>query len=319
MTPDELDDWRRVVFDAVAKTCPIDRVRGLRDSEGPGWDSDAWERLLEIGLPSAHVPESLAGGGGGLEAAAVVLEACGRYLVPEPVTSSFLATTFVLHAGDSSQLERLASGERLAVAVPTRERHIAMDPDGAGAVVIPGERGLVVDPAPNFGARGILIDGRRVSVVAGGSIGTSPVLDRALAQAHVGLAAELIGVAEAALDLTVIHLRDRCQFGMPLASFQALRHRVARLHVELVLARAVVSFAVLTPSTLLAAAAKARAGALAVHITAEGIQLHGGLGMTDEGDIGLYFKRAWVLDQLLGDAAQHRTRFGDVLYSLETL
>jgi alkylation response protein AidB-like acyl-CoA dehydrogenase len=159
-----------------------------------------------------------------------------------------------------------------------------------------------------------LIDGRRIATVIGGSAEILSDLHQARAEAHVGLACELLGVAEAAFELTSSHVRDRHQFGVTLASFQALRHRLARLYIELVLTRAVVRAAIMTPSPQLAAAAKARAGSLALHVTAEGIQLHGGFGMTDEADIGLYFKRAWVLDQILGNATQQRARFGELLH-----
>jgi alkylation response protein AidB-like acyl-CoA dehydrogenase len=313
VTPDELEDWRRVVFDIFQKACPIDRLRALRDGDGPGWDQETWDRLSGVGLSSAHLPESLAGGGGGLAAAAVVLEACGHFLVPEPFTSSFLATTFVLHSSEPCNQELLTAGKRLTVAVPTRGRSVAFDPDGAAVVVFPGQCGTV-DTAVELGERGVLVDGRRIAAVIGGSAEIVSGLNQALAEALVGLSCELLGVAEAAFDLTSTHVRDRRQFGVTLASFQALQHRLARLYIELVLTRAVVRAAIVTPSPRLAAAAKARAGALALHVTAEGIQLHGGFGMTDEADIGLYFKRAWVLDQILGDATQHRARFGELLY-----
>jgi alkylation response protein AidB-like acyl-CoA dehydrogenase len=312
MTPYELEEWRRVVFDVLQKECPIDRLRGLRDSDGPGWDSNTWNHLNEIGLSTVHLPESLAGGGGGLAAAAVVLEACGHFLVPEPFTSSFLATTFALHSGEPCTQELLTSGERLTVAVQTLGRTVALDPDGVGGVVFPTQSGTI-DTNVELGERGILIDGRRIATVIGSATTSDSGLDQAFAEAHVGLACELLGVAEAAFNLTSTHIMDRHQFGVPLASFQALQHRLARLYVELVLTRSVVRAAIDAPSPLLGAAAKARAGALAVRVSAEGIQLHGGLGMTDEADIGLYFKRAWVLDQILGDNTQHRVRFGEHL------
>jgi alkylation response protein AidB-like acyl-CoA dehydrogenase len=136
----------------------------------------------------------------------------------------------------------------------------------------------------------------------------------------VALAAELLGVAAAAFDMTLAYLRERQQFGVAIGTFQVLRHRAARMHIALELARSAVMAAARHADALprgsgdvaLAQAvslAKARANDAALLIGDESLQMHGGIGMTDEHDIGLYYKRARVLAMTLGDSAWHRDRW----------
>ena len=148
-------------------------------------------------------------------------------------------------------------------------------------------------------------------VDAGGAL-LARVLDRATA----GLAAEMLGSMSAAFDMTTEYLKTRVQFGVPIGSFQALKHRTAKLYVELELARSAVMHAqrVLDERRDDAAVAratsiaKARASDAFITIGHEGVQMHGGIGMTDEHDIGLFLKRARAAEMTFGDAAYHRDR-----------
>jgi acyl-CoA dehydrogenase len=129
----------------------------------------------------------------------------------------------------------------------------------------------------------------------------------------------LLGVTERAFDLTVDYLKTRSQFGALIGSYQALQHRASRLFCELEVARSVVGAALQAldsgaeDASLWASAAKTRIGDLAVRTTAEAIQLHGGIGMTHEADIGLYFKAARIANTIAGDNAFHRTRASRML------
>jgi alkylation response protein AidB-like acyl-CoA dehydrogenase len=139
-------------------------------------------------------------------------------------------------------------------------------------------------------------------------------LDRLLRAGRTGAAAELLGVGGGAMDLTVTYLKERKQFGVTIGSFQALQHRAAHLYSEMEVARA----AVLKAQQLLdtgdagadAAVSVAKAmTALATTLSVqEGVQMHGGIGMTDEYDIGFYMKRARVLAEMFGDANFHADR-----------
>ena len=136
-------------------------------------------------------------------------------------------------------------------------------------------------------------------------------LSRALAALRTGAAAELLGVGAGAMGLTIDYLKGRQQFGRAIGSFQALQHRAAHLYCEMEVARA----AALKAQQLLDAddpaaeravhVAKAMTGLSTALSVQEGVQMHGGVGMTDEYDIGLYMKRARVLDEMFGGADLH--------------
>ena len=143
-------------------------------------------------------------------------------------------------------------------------------------------------------------------------------LSRALNAGRTGTAAELIGVATGSAALTFDYLRTRKQFGKLIGEFQALQHRAAHLYGEIEIARA----AVLKAAQLLdsgddsaelwVSVAKAKAADVASLAAREGVQMHGGIGMTDEHDIGLYLKREAVLGELFGDVYYHRNRVAEL-------
>ena len=144
-------------------------------------------------------------------------------------------------------------------------------------------------------------------------------LDRVLDRARACLAAELLGVITEAFERTVAYLKERVQFDVPIGSFQALQHRAARLFVEIELLRSSVAAALeaidagRAEAASLASLAKARASDLSERALNEAVQMHGGIGVTDEFDLGLFLKRARVLQQTFGDGAFHRDRYAHLL------
>ena len=163
----------------------------------------------------------------------------------------------------------------------------------------------------SIGAR---LDFNGVEVDADALIGDAATLRRALDAGRVGAAAEMVGVGSAAMDMTVEYLRQRKQFGRLIGEFQTLQHRSAHLYSEIEIARA----ATLKAQQLLdegsgeaeamVSVAKAKAGRVSTLAVQEGVQMHGGIGMTDEYDIGLYMKRDRVLNELFGDPNYHADR-----------
>jgi alkylation response protein AidB-like acyl-CoA dehydrogenase len=135
--------------------------------------------------------------------------------------------------------------------------------------------------------------------------------------ATIGLCAEMVGSMDAAFAMTLDYLKTRVQFGVPIGSFQALQHRAARLYIELELARAAVleAHAVFDRGAdreargRAASVAKAKCSDAFLQVAHEGIQMHGGIGMTEEHDMGLFVKRARVAQMTFGDAAFHRDRY----------
>ncbi len=140
-------------------------------------------------------------------------------------------------------------------------------------------------------------------------------LDRALDIANIGLAAELLGLSIEVFERTVAYLKERKQFGRVIGSFQGLQHRAAELFAELELARSIVLQALHAIDdgerelSLIASAAKAKLCEVAQRATNEAIQMHGGIGMTDEYEIGFFIKRARVAQHTFGDYNYHLDRF----------
>ena len=183
----------------------------------------------------------------------------------------------------------------------------AVETDAAGLTATP-ERLADASLASRLSFDGVQMD---ADAVIGEVDGGWAALSAVLAAVRTGAAAEMGGVSAAALVMTVDYLKSRKQFGVHIGSFQALQHRAAHLYAEMEVTRA----AVLKAQQLLDAGdphaeraslvAKAMAGMTTTLAVQEGVQMHGGIGMTDEYDIGLYMKRGRVLAEMFGDADAH--------------
>ncbi|TNF26946.1 MAG: acyl-CoA dehydrogenase [Deltaproteobacteria bacterium] len=189
-----------------------------------------------------------------------------------------------------------------------------------GLYAVPGDaEGLTATPLVRvdaFPCARIDLDG--VVVASDARIGGAELLATVLDRAGIGLAAEALGGMSAAFEMTLGWLRERRQFGVPIGSFQALQHRAARLYIDIELCRSVVMAAARTadqPGVPAAALAQVASLALArttdtfLRVVDEAVQMHGGVGMTDEHDVGFYLKRARVVAATFGDAAWHRDRW----------
>jgi alkylation response protein AidB-like acyl-CoA dehydrogenase len=143
-----------------------------------------------------------------------------------------------------------------------------------------------------------------------------PALERAIDRATVALCGEMLGVMSEAFDRTLIYLKERKQFGAAIGSFQALKHRAAKLYIEIELARSTVMAAARAldedapDAPALVSLAKARLSDGYCLAANEAVQIHAGIGMTDEHDIGFFMKRSRGAEMTFGDAAFHRDRFG---------
>jgi alkylation response protein AidB-like acyl-CoA dehydrogenase len=162
---------------------------------------------------------------------------------------------------------------------------------------------------------GVELDG---DAVIGEVDGGREVLNKLLMAGRVGAAAEGVGVARGAMDMTVDYLKQRKQFGKLIGQFQALQHRAAHLYSEVEIARAAVIKAAQLldggseKADLMASVAKAKVAKAAGLAVREGVQMHGGIGMTDEYDIGLYMKRDRALQEFLGDQYYHANRVAEL-------
>jgi alkylation response protein AidB-like acyl-CoA dehydrogenase len=245
--------------------------------------------------------------------------------VAVPSSSAIIQGTLEVEATSSG------SGWRLG------GRAFALDVPGADRILVPvavpeGCRWLTIDAPmiPSVAAR-TLIDGRRGAeldfdgleveheAALGSPVSVSTGLEPILVAGASLVSAWLLGLAEQVFAVTLEYLKAREQFGAVIGSYQALQHRAARLFCELAVARSVLEEALEAvdrgdpDAALLASAAKARTGELALRVASEGIQLHGGVGMTDEANVGLYFKAARVADLLAGHHLVHKSRAAALL------
>jgi acyl-CoA dehydrogenase len=361
----------KTAADFVAQHSPVSRVRKLRDAKDPtGFSRELWKQMADLGWVGIPFPESEGGAGLGFAELAVVLEALGRTLAPEPFLSTVLLGGQALLLGGSAEqrktwLPKIVTGDAvLALAYQEAKsrydlRHVATRAEKSGSGWrLTGEKVQVLDaPAADAtlvvartgggeadargltlflvgkGARGVTVerqsrlDSRSAALVrlAGAEVGAADVvgevgaggdlLERVVDRATVGLCAEMLGAMQQAAEDTFRYLKERKQFGVPIGSFQALKHRAARMYIELELARSAVMAAARAVDEAsdelprLASLAKARCSDGFVLIANEAVQMFGGVGMTDEYDIGFYMKRARAAEMTFGDAAFHRDRW----------
>ena len=303
---DERELLRRTVAALVDKHAGPEAVRAAMESPR-GYDENLWQLLCEqVGAAALVVPEELGGAGGELADAAVVLEELGKALVPTPLLGVILAELALLAADepDAAALEALAAGESLGTVVFDADYVLNGDLLGAGDVVLAAADGQLTRWTEFTATPLATMDPtRRLGRLTAGA--TAPAgADPGIADyAAILLAAEQIGAATRCLDLTVDYTKSRVQFGRPIGSFQALKHRMADLYVAVSAARAVVNDAIAEPSPTSAALAAILAGEAFSKVAAESVQLHGGIAITWESDIQLYFKRAHGSAQLLGRPA----------------
>lgn len=322
------DDLRGAVRAVIADRCAWTDVLARTETEKT-YDIDLWRVLAtELGLAGLIVPERLGGAGAGYREAAVVCEELGRAVAPVPFLGSAVIAATALLLTDAADLARaVAAGERTAVlAVPfstsigTRAYQVTSRGDTlsgtvtsvadalpADLLLVPTETGLYaldasaasMTPVTSFDMTRQLCDiafegtpARRIALEAG------PVVEAALTAGAAMLASEQLGLAEWCLDTTVGYLKTRHQFGRPIGSYQALKHRVADVYIDVVQGRAVARYAAdcaarRDPDLPLAVAvAQAFNPPMAVRAAEECLQLHGGIGFTWEYPVHLYLKRA---------------------------
>jgi alkylation response protein AidB-like acyl-CoA dehydrogenase len=323
----EREQLRETVAALAAKHASPAAVREAMES-ARGYDDPLWRLLCaQVGAAALVVPEEYGGAGGNLGDAAVVLEELGRGLVPTPLLGTTLAELALLAAGDpdADALQSLADGGAIGAVV--------FDPD----YVINGDIADVVIAADGQASPGSLTRWTRFSAEPVATMdptrrlarvtpqSTTPVgTDPGIADiAAILLAAEQIGAATRCLELTVKYTKERVQFGRPIGGFQALKHRMADLYVAVQAASAVVYDSVeqaeRKPSATSASLARLAATEAFSAVAAEGIQLHGGIAITWEHDMQLYFKRAHGSSQLLGPARSHLRRLESEVFSPETV
>ncbi len=338
-TEDQID-FRDAVRGLLADTCPPDAVRaawreqvGEVPGGGDGRVRAAWDALAEMGVLGVMVPEGSGGLGLTDEDIVPLLVECGRAALPDPVSSTAYVAAGLLreNPGRSTEalLARIAEGSAtVLVGFPGSPYLTAAE---TADVFLMCDRGEVheltrsevtLEPVTSVdGARALC----RVewepsdrSVIVGGFDGSHAVT-RAFDRAALGAAAQLVGLGERMLDLTVGYAAERKQFGVAIGTFQAVKHHLADAASAVAFAqplvlRAAYSLAQGDPDAPVhVSMAKARASAAALVVAEAALQCHGAIGYTVEYDLHFFMKRAWALASRYGDADFHRDRVRAVL------
>ncbi|RSO07097.1 acyl-CoA dehydrogenase [Streptomyces sp. WAC 05379] len=346
---EEEEALRAAVRDLLSDHCDAPGVIARTESGTPH-DLAAWKALADgMGLAGLLVPEDRGGQGATHREAAVVLEELGRAVAPVPYLTSAVVATEALLACDAEGglLAELASGRRIgALAVA-----LNVAPGGAYQVVrheggaLHGELTAIADaavadvllvPADDGGL--YAVDAEAVTVTPQASLDLTrpvatvtldgapgrllgdaePAVRRALRAGAGLLASEQLGLAEWTLTETVRYLKERKQFNRPVGGFQAIKHRLAQLWLEVVNLRAAARNAADALSTgedvdVAVAVAQAYAAPVAVHAAEEALQLHAGIGMTWEHPVHLYLKRAKADSIAYGTAGAHREALAETI------
>lgn len=352
-----LNEEQQLLKDSARAFCaeqaPVTRLRKQRDAKQNGRDPELWAEMAAMGWAGVIVPEEFGGAGLGYVGLGVVLEETGRTLAASPLHSAaMIGASALMLAGTDAQksewLPKIAAGEVIAALAVDEGAHHApgksalkfaggklsgkktyvADGHIADLIIVAGADALYLvkgDAAgltrrelitvDSRGAADLTFDGVAAEEMSGGADAIDAILDRA----RIGLAAEMLGQASAAFEITSEYLKTRKQFGQVIGGFQALQHRAAKLFTDLELTRSCVLAALdaldrNAPNIAeYASLAKARAADTLHLATSEMVQLHGGIGMTDAHDAGLYLKRARVAEALYGGASFHRDRYAKLL------
>jgi alkylation response protein AidB-like acyl-CoA dehydrogenase len=336
----ELDDLARTVRQVLARRWSPSALRAAIAGDG---DGGLWAVLCEqVGVAALAIPEEFDGAGGGVAELQIVAHELGRELAPSPfLGSAVLATALLTRCGGEEFLPALAAGRRTATVAFAGETfddrpltvtdglvhgtaRYVLDGDTADLLLaVTADGGLFeVDPARARRRHTPTMDPtRRLAEIEFDAVPARPVatdvrvaLDRALDVTRAVLAAEQAGAAARALEITVEYTKNRIQFGRPIGSFQALKHRMADMYVLVESARSAAFAAGVAldsrepDADVAVAAAKVYCSEAFSQVAAEMIQLHGGIGITWEHDAHLYFKRAHGSAQLFGDPASQLAR-----------
>ena len=303
-----------------------------------GVDAELWTSFCtELGLAGVGLPEAAGGAGLGMVEFAIIAEAAGAQVAPLPLLGLATVGQALAAGGSDAQqsawLPKLIAGEMLASFAEADDLSAANGALSGTVRFVPhgASAGLFLIASPQgawlveAGAEGLLVEAhvtmdqtRPFATLTLANVAAEPLVDAAagLAAARAGgwicLAAEALGGAQTTLDRTVAYAKERIQFGRPIGSFQAYKHRLADMMVEIEQARSAVYWAACAvdegsdEAALALHAAKSFAADTYFKCAADMIQLHGGIGFTWEHDAHLFFKRARAIQSLLGAGNWHR-------------
>ncbi|BBY24268.1 acyl-CoA dehydrogenase [Mycobacterium stomatepiae] len=273
-----------------------------------------WEQLANLGVTALAVPEKYDGLDAHPVDLVVALERLGRWCVPGPVAESIAVAPILL--GDDERSAGLSSGELIATVALSPHTPRAVDAEAAGLVLLASD-GSVSEAAAGECHRSVDPSRRLYDVTAGGATWQADV-KRAYEFGALATAAQLVGAAEALLHDTVEYAKQRSQFGRVIGSYQAIKHKLADVHIAIELARPLVYGAALSLADDANAArdvsaAKAAASDAGLLAARSALQTHGAIGFTQEHDLSLWLLRVQALRAAWGTPEAHRRRVLEAL------
>jgi alkylation response protein AidB-like acyl-CoA dehydrogenase len=315
---------QQAVRDFLAGECPPEWVRAQWETDS-GRDAGFWKRLAEIGVPGLLVPEAQGGLGMDETDLVLILEETGRAGLAEPVVATTVGAALLRELGGKlaeTWLPKVSAGEaRLAVGHTgspfVADAHVAdllflTDEDALHAVPAAAAR---VEAQPSVdGSQRLFLVGFDVGEPCATGDTARALRDAALDRGALCCAAEALGVTDRLIELAVDYAGQRQQFGVAIGSFQAVKHMLADVKVELEYARSHVyraahSVAHASPTRAVdVSMAKLAACGAATAAAKASLQVHGAIGYTYEQDVHVWMKRAWSLGLAYGDSVFHRTR-----------
>ncbi|MEJ7750169.1 MAG: acyl-CoA dehydrogenase family protein [Thermoleophilaceae bacterium] len=322
---DDQQAIKRTAKDLLAQRFKPEAVREL--AEAGRYEDANWTELSELGWPGIFIDEEHGGQGLGTVELAILQEELGYALAPTPFLSNAAAGLALTHSGTEELRERwlpgIASGEARGTVGVLRDGRAALVPDAesAGVIVLfDGGSGSVHEASEcEIEPIETIDDTRRFARVRASGEGESlgdvaPAADRIA----VAISAELVGLSQRVLEMSVEYARDRKQFDRPIGAYQAVSHRCADMLRDTESSRSTTLWAAWAaeaePETLPLAAAMAKAIASdgGWNVTSSAMQLHGGIGFTWEHDLHFFLKRAKVDAALFGSASEHRERVAEL-------
>ena len=318
---DEQREIKSTAREFLASRFKPEKVRELAESDNP-YDDGIWSEMCELGWPGIAIHDEYGGQGLGAVELIILMEELGYALAPAPFIANAYAGAVIQAGGSDEQKQKwlpgIASGEARGAAELTCDPDPIVGAAGGSAVLVlaDGDGAKLVETKDAELEKLDLIDTTRAyfSVKADGGEALPGDVAVATATGQVAMAAELVGVAQRALDMAVDYAKEREQFGRPIGAYQAVSHRLAEMLWEVEEARSLVYYASWCAGAdpdalpLATSMAKARASDAANSVTHNAIQVFGGIGFTWEHDVHFFLKRARVGSQLMGSASAHRAR-----------
>ncbi|MFK8050486.1 MAG: acyl-CoA dehydrogenase family protein [Halioglobus sp.] len=325
--------FQESVRDFLLNEVTPERVRASWEMDS-GRESALWQQLTELGLVGVTVPEEFGGLGMNELDFVLLAQECGYVALPEPLVHTALVAVPMLSAigGElaSTWLPKIASGESKVVVgleqnLLVEDAHVAdlllIEKEGSIYALLPEQCSLrhnqSVDPSRRLFS--VEFSASVEPLVSG--VGALALAAAAANRGALGCAAQALGLAQRMIDLSVAYTSDRNQFGKPIGSFQAVKHLMSNVAVRLEYAKAPVHRAAYAISQNLKSSPEnvshaklmaCEAGNLAAKNC---VQVHGAMGYTWEVDLHIFMKKAWALSNTWGDAAFHKSRIAEAIFT----